>query len=88
MAGNPFHKKRRTFEQVNLLAMHLEKVTKQDNHTFWEVFGAHAAAGKFENLEPFKGLVMASLTKPPDWIGGPKGPDAKHPPIPNGRLMT
>jgi hypothetical protein len=30
----------------------------------------------------------SSLTEPPNGIGGQKGPDAKHPSIPNGRLMT
>ena len=26
---------------------------------FWKVFAAQAKAGKFDDLEPFKGLVMA-----------------------------
>ncbi|KAA1082064.1 hypothetical protein PGTUg99_011732 [Puccinia graminis f. sp. tritici] len=59
MASDLFQEKRRTFEQVNLLAMHLEKATKEDDQTFWKLFAAHAASGKFDNLEPFKGLVMA-----------------------------
>ncbi|KAA1079477.1 hypothetical protein PGT21_012652 [Puccinia graminis f. sp. tritici] len=39
--------------------MHLEKATKEDDQTFWKLFAAHAASGKFDNLKPFKGLVMA-----------------------------
>ncbi|PLW36878.1 hypothetical protein PCASD_10172 [Puccinia coronata f. sp. avenae] len=32
---------------------------KKDDKSFWQVFAAQAAAGKFNDLEPFKGLVMA-----------------------------
>jgi predicted amidophosphoribosyltransferase len=59
MASDSFHKKVRTFEQVQLLASQLERVTKKDKKSFWQVFAAQAAAGKFNDLEPFKGLVMA-----------------------------
>jgi hypothetical protein len=47
--------------------------------------GGPAFTGPVAQLQP---TTTPSLTKPPDVIGGPKGPDAKHPPIPNGRLMT
>ncbi|KNZ58138.1 hypothetical protein VP01_1993g3 [Puccinia sorghi] len=43
----------------NILSTHLEKATKKDDKTFWKVFAAQADAGKLNNLEPFKGLVMA-----------------------------
>ncbi|PLW19467.1 hypothetical protein PCANC_08750 [Puccinia coronata f. sp. avenae] len=59
MEADPFQEKRRTYEQVNLLATKIERATKKDDQTFWKVFAAQASAGKFDDLEPFKGLVMA-----------------------------
>ncbi|KAA1075391.1 hypothetical protein PGT21_034651 [Puccinia graminis f. sp. tritici] len=59
MASDPFQEKRRTFEQVHLLATRLERATKKDDQMFWKAFAAQAEAGKFNDLEPFKGLVMA-----------------------------
>ncbi|PLW27462.1 hypothetical protein PCASD_19515 [Puccinia coronata f. sp. avenae] len=59
MEADPFQEKRRTYKQVNLLATKIERATKKDDQTFWKVFAAQASAGKFDDLEPFKGLVMA-----------------------------
>ncbi|KAA1106827.1 hypothetical protein PGTUg99_012303 [Puccinia graminis f. sp. tritici] len=59
MAADPFQEKRRLFEQVNLLATRLERATRKDDISFWRVFAAQAEAGKFNDLESFKGLVMA-----------------------------
>ncbi|KAA1137387.1 hypothetical protein PGTUg99_002465 [Puccinia graminis f. sp. tritici] len=59
MAADRFQEKRRLFEQVNLLATSLERATKKDDLSFWKVFAAQAEAGRFNNLEPFKGLIMA-----------------------------
>ncbi|KAI7933147.1 hypothetical protein MJO29_017005, partial [Puccinia striiformis f. sp. tritici] len=59
MAAEPFQEKRRLSEQVNLLAKSLERATKQGDLNFWKVFAAQAEAGKFDDHEPFIGLVMA-----------------------------
>ncbi|KAI9610488.1 hypothetical protein H4Q26_006630 [Puccinia striiformis f. sp. tritici PST-130] len=59
MAADPFQEKRCLYEQVNLLAKSLERATKQGDQNFWKVFAAQAEAGKFDDHEPFIGLVMA-----------------------------
>ncbi|POW03471.1 hypothetical protein PSTT_11067 [Puccinia striiformis] len=59
MAAEPFQEKWRLSKQVNLLAKSLERATKQGDLNFWKVFAAQAEAGKFDDHEPFIGLVMA-----------------------------
>ncbi|KAI7966146.1 hypothetical protein MJO29_001894, partial [Puccinia striiformis f. sp. tritici] len=50
MAANPFQETRCLYKHC---------VTKQGDLNFWKVFAAQAEAGKFDDHEPFIGLVMA-----------------------------
>ncbi|KAH9450993.1 hypothetical protein Pst134EB_018498 [Puccinia striiformis f. sp. tritici] len=59
MAADSFQEKSRLFKQVNLLATSLEQATKKDDLDFWKTFSVQAEAGRFNDLDAYKGLIMA-----------------------------